>query len=38
LFVFLLEKEPASSIMPVFSLDVISGYFPEHKEKLFEVL
>lgn len=37
-FVFLLEREPASSIMPAFSLDVISGYFPEYKEKLSERL
>ncbi|MGH3938649.1 MAG: hypothetical protein ACRDTG_08415 [Pseudonocardiaceae bacterium] len=37
-FVFLLEREPASSIMSVFSLDVISGYFPEYKEKLLEKL
>ncbi len=37
-FVFLLEREPASSIMPVFSLDIISGYFPEYKEKLPERL
>lgn len=37
-FVFLLEREPASSIMRVFSLDVISGYFPEYKEKLSERL
>ena len=33
-FDFLLEREPASSIMPEFSLDVISGYFPEYKEEL----
>ena len=33
-FVFLLEREPASSIMSDFSLDVISGYFPEYKEEL----
>jgi hypothetical protein len=37
-FVFLLERESASSIMSVFSLDVISGYFPEYKEKLLERL
>ena len=37
-FVFLLEREPASSIMSVFSLHVISGYFPEYKEKLLERL
>lgn len=33
-FDFLLEREPASSIMPEFSLDVISGYFPEYREEL----
>ncbi len=33
-FDFLLEREPASSILPEFSLDVISGYFPEYKEEL----
>jgi hypothetical protein len=37
-FVFLLEREPASSIMSVFSLDVISGYFPEYKENLLGTL
>jgi hypothetical protein len=33
-FVFLLEKEPASSIMTEFSLDVIPSYFPEYREEL----
>ena len=33
-FNFLLEREPASSIMSEFSLDVISGYFPEYKKEL----
>ncbi len=33
-FEFLLEREPASSIMPEFSLDVIPTYFPEYKEEL----
>lgn len=33
-FVFLLEREPASSILPSFSLDVISRYFPEYKKEL----
>jgi hypothetical protein len=33
-FAFLLEREPASSIMPEFSLDVIPTYFPEFKEEL----
>lgn len=31
---FLLEREPASSILPEFSLDVIPDYFPEYKEEL----
>ena len=29
-FVFLLEREPAGSILPSFSLDVITRYFPEY--------
>jgi hypothetical protein len=33
-FEFLLEREPASSIMPEFSLDVIPNFFPEYKEDL----
>ena len=33
-FEFLLEREPASSIMREFSLDVIPTYFPEYKEEL----
>ena len=33
-FEFLLEREPASSIMSEFSLDVISGYFPEYPQEL----
>lgn len=33
-FEFLLEREPASSIMAEFSLDVISSYFPEYEEEL----
>ena len=33
-FGFLLEREPASSILPEFSLDVIPNYFPEFKEEL----
>ena len=37
-FVFLLEREPASSIMSEFSLDVISRYFPEYVEELPERL
>ena len=37
-FLFLLEREPASSIMSEFSLDVISNYFPEYREELPERL
>ena len=37
-FVFLLERERASSIMSTFSLDVISDYFPEYKKELLERL
>jgi hypothetical protein len=33
-FAFLLEREPASSIMREFSLDVISRYFPEYEDEL----
>ena len=33
-FEFLLEREPASSIMAEFSLDVISRYFPEYEDEL----
>jgi hypothetical protein len=33
-FVFLLEREPPSSILKRFSLDVISGYFPEYPEEI----
>ena len=31
---FLLEREPASSIMKEFSLDVIPQFFPEYSEEL----
>ena len=31
---FLLEREPASSILPEFSLTDVSGYFPEFPEEL----
>jgi hypothetical protein len=37
-FEFLLEREPASSILPEFSLDVIPNYFPEFKVQLPERL
>ena len=33
-FEFLLEREPASSIMSEFSLDVITRYFPEYPREL----
>ncbi len=33
-FAFLLEREPPSSILPEFSLDVIGRYFPEYDEEL----
>ena len=33
-FHFLLEREPASSILSEFSLDQISDYFPEYSEEL----
>ncbi|CAN5752890.1 hypothetical protein BH18ACT11_BH18ACT11_07090 [soil metagenome] len=33
-FEFLLEREPVSSILPEFSLDVIPNYFPEYKDEL----
>jgi len=33
-FEFLLEREPPSSIMAEFSLDVISTYFPEYEAEL----
>ena len=33
-FEFLLEREPASSILREFSLDVIGRYFPEYPDEL----
>ena len=33
-FEFLLEREPASSIMPEFSLEMIQRYFPEYEDEL----
>ena len=33
-FSFLLEREPATSIMSEFSLDVIEQYFPEYRDEL----
>ncbi len=31
---FLLEREPSTSILPEFSLDEISSYFPEYTDEL----
>lgn len=33
-FAFLLEREPASSILREFSLDVIARYFPDYPSEL----
>jgi hypothetical protein len=33
-FYFLLEREPATSIMSEFSLDVIGQYFPEYLDEI----
>ena len=33
-FEFLLEREPASSILRTFSLDVISRYFPDYPAQI----
>jgi hypothetical protein len=33
-FVFLLQREPPSSIMGKFSLDVIARYFPEYYDEM----
>jgi hypothetical protein len=33
-FVFLLEREPATSILRRFSLDVIGTYFPEYAQDM----
>jgi hypothetical protein len=33
-FEFLLEREPATSILPEFSLDEIGRYFPEYFQEL----
>lgn len=33
-FNFLLEREPASSILPEFSLAIIPRYFPEYNDEL----
>jgi hypothetical protein len=33
-FEFLLEREPSTSILPTFSLDVIGRYFPEYPAEI----
>jgi hypothetical protein len=33
-FAFLLEREPATSILREFSVDVISRYFPEYEDEI----
>lgn len=33
-FAFLLEREAATSILPEFSLDTISRYFPEYADEI----
>lgn len=33
-FEFLLEREPATSILPEFGLDIIPRYFPDYPEEL----
>ncbi len=37
-FAFLMEREPASSILPEFSLAIIPRYFPEYRHELPERL
>ena len=37
-FAFLLDREPASSILPKFSLDMISRYFPEYRGEIHKYL
>jgi hypothetical protein len=37
-FAFLLEREPAGSILSSFELPVISRYFPEYERKIKEYL
>jgi hypothetical protein len=37
-FTFLLDREPASSILPRFSLDVVSRYFPEYRREIHKYL
>jgi hypothetical protein len=33
-FVFLLEREPVSSVLPSFDLDVVGRYFPEYRAEI----
>lgn len=33
-FAFLLEREPATSILPSFGLEVIGRYFPDYREEM----
>ena len=33
-FAFLLEREPATSILPEFSVDIISRYFPSYPAEI----
>jgi len=33
-FAFLMEREPASSILPEFSLAIIPRYYPEYRDEL----
>ncbi|HTT91693.1 MAG TPA: hypothetical protein VMF65_19220 [Acidimicrobiales bacterium] len=37
-FAFLLDREPAGSILPRFSLDVIPRYFPEYRREIHDYL
>ena len=37
-FEFLLEREPASSILPAFDLPLIGRYFPEYEESIKQML
>lgn len=37
-FAFLMEREPASSILPEFSLAIIPRYYPEYRDELPERL
>jgi hypothetical protein len=33
-FDFLLDREPATSVLPKFSLDVVGRYFPEYRREI----